>query len=128
MASSGFAADPFERNQVSLLVSADDTWRFFEDHGFFYQENTEIGRRVDELYNTCDFRNPEVKLNYTPVLGEDSVSRLKTPLRTDTYQSSVSRASSTDTQPSYLSGFHGAQLQRASTTGSRRKIQEQTMT
>ena len=81
MASSGFfAVEAFETNQVSLLVSADDTWRFFEDHGFFYQENKEIGRSVEELYNSGNFRNPEVKLHYTRVLKEDSVSGLHKPL------------------------------------------------
>ncbi|KAI1286542.1 hypothetical protein F5Y03DRAFT_137935 [Xylaria venustula] len=72
MASLGFTADLFETNQISLLVFADDIWRFFEDHGFFYQENKEIGQRVDELYNTGDFRNPEIKLHYTPAFREDS--------------------------------------------------------
>jgi hypothetical protein len=68
--------DLFEPNQVSTLVSVDDTLQFIEAHGFFYQENAEIGRLVDGLYKEGRIRSDDVKLDYfKPTLQQDSVSR-----------------------------------------------------
>ncbi|KAJ9130462.1 hypothetical protein NKR23_g12192 [Pleurostoma richardsiae] len=76
MASSSCPADPFEPNQVSSSISADESLQFLEDHGFFYQANAKIGELVDELLRTGRARSDDARLDYfKPTLRQDS--RLK---------------------------------------------------
>lgn len=76
MASS--AHDPFELSQVSSSVCADDTLQFLEAHGFFYLEDAEIGRRVDELYNKKLIRTEVASLDYfMPTLENNPVGEAR---------------------------------------------------
>ncbi|KAK4149898.1 hypothetical protein C8A00DRAFT_18482 [Chaetomidium leptoderma] len=73
MASSTPTADPlFEQNQVSSSVSAEDAAAFFQEHGFFYQADTEIGKVVAELDSQGLAWNPEGLKYFMPILLRDS--------------------------------------------------------
>lgn len=75
MASSTPTADHlFEDNQVSSSVSADDAATFFQEHGFFYQADTEIGKVVAELDSQGLAWNPEALKYFMPILLRDAVS------------------------------------------------------
>ncbi|KAK4170966.1 hypothetical protein QBC36DRAFT_368925 [Triangularia setosa] len=45
-------------------VSADDVQQFWEDHGFFYQENATIGGLVDRLFREDRARSDDTKLEH----------------------------------------------------------------
>lgn len=73
MASS--AHDPFE---LSSSVPADDTLQFLEAHGFFYLQDAEIGKRVDELYTTKQIRTEVASLDYfMPTLEKNPVGEIQ---------------------------------------------------
>lgn len=75
MASSTPTADsPFEYNQVSSSVSADNAAAFFQEHGLFYQVDTEIGKVVAELDSQGLAWKPEGLKHFMPILLRDSVS------------------------------------------------------
>ncbi|KPM39870.1 hypothetical protein AK830_g6704 [Neonectria ditissima] len=55
MASSVSPTGPlFEEHQVSSSVSADESPRFFKEHGIFYQASDTIGRLVEEVQPGVD--------------------------------------------------------------------------
>lgn len=65
----------FEKAQVKSSVKAEGVLEFFADHGLFYQENAEIGKPVDDLYNTNRVRSEDARLEYfMSTLQKDSVS------------------------------------------------------
>jgi hypothetical protein len=75
MASSTPTADPlFEDNQVSSSVSADNAATFFQEHGLFYQADTEIGKVVAELDSQGLAWDPKGLKSFMPILLRDSVS------------------------------------------------------
>lgn len=70
------AADPlFGENQVSSSVSADDSLKFFEEHGFFYQADSEIGRLVTTLDSKGLADGPDGLKSFNQALLQDPVSR-----------------------------------------------------
>lgn len=76
MAPSNLASNLFEPNQVSSLILADNSLQFLQEHGFFYQEDSSIGRLVDELYSQDRARSDDVRLAYfQPTLQQDPVCR-----------------------------------------------------
>ena len=123
MASNRSEADLFELDQVSLSVSADDSLRFLEDHGFFYQGNAEIGKLVDMFYNSnalrCDCGQFSVQFNiYQVIIEKDLVGNSKHPVY---YLSlltvrSVSVKSSSSTPSRLASGSRSARP-KATITG-----------
>jgi hypothetical protein len=75
MASPSSADDLFELDQVSASVSENDSLRFLEEHGFFYQGDMEVGNLVDGLYSTGRARSKDAELAYfKSTLRQDPVS------------------------------------------------------
>jgi len=68
----------FQPSQGSSSVSADDSLQFLEDHGFFYEEDEEIGMLVKEIYRTGRIRSEDTRLDhFRPRLEQNPVSRTK---------------------------------------------------
>jgi len=74
MADSNSAATVLETNTVSLSISADESPKFSEDHGFFYQADAEIGKLVDKLYIEGRARSDDSLSHFRPRLLEVPVS------------------------------------------------------
>ncbi|EGX87668.1 hypothetical protein CCM_09629 [Cordyceps militaris CM01] len=48
---SEFKEDPFrEKDQVSSVITPQQSWQFYETHGFFYQRNEIVGALVHALF------------------------------------------------------------------------------
>lgn len=64
----------FEADQASSSVSADHAATFFQEHGFFYQADTEIGNLVAELDSQGLAWDPKGLKYFMPILLRDLVS------------------------------------------------------
>lgn len=75
------AHDPFALSQGSSSVPADDALEFLEAHGFFYLKDAEIGKQVDELYNTKQIRSEVASLDYfMPTIENNPVGEVRNAL------------------------------------------------
>lgn len=63
----------FEEYRVSASVSANESIKFLEDHGCFYQADSEIGRLVTSLDRTGLADGPDGLKSFRPTLLQDPV-------------------------------------------------------
>lgn len=66
----------FEEDKVSSSVSAVDSLKFLQEHGIFYQANTEIGKLVAELDSQGLAWKSNVLSRYIPILLKDAVCQI----------------------------------------------------
>lgn len=70
--------DLSDLSRGSSSVSADDAYQFLTAHGFLYLEDAEVGKLVDELYNSRQIRTEVASLDYfMPILENNPVSNIQ---------------------------------------------------